>query len=76
MLEGAYRPGDLLNIQIGGIEFEENFVRIHTTGKTGPKSLTLVASYGPIKEWLAEHPYGDDPEAFLFYHDNVNGLIP
>ncbi len=76
MLEGAYRPGELLNIQIGSIEFEENFVRIHTTGKTGPKSLTLVASYGPIKEWLAEHPYGDDPEAFLFYHDNVNGLIP
>jgi integrase len=76
LLEGAYRPGELLNIQIGGIEFEENFVRIHTAGKTGPKSLTLVASYNPIKEWLAEHPYGDDPEAFLFYHDNENGLIP
>jgi integrase/recombinase XerD len=76
LLEGAYRPGELLDIQIGGIEFKENFVRIHTTGKTGPKSLTLVASYGPIKEWLAEHPKGDEPESFLFYHDNEDGLIP
>lgn len=76
LLEGAYRPGELLDIRIGGIEFEKDFVRIHTTGKTGPKSLTLVASFVPIKEWLAEHPYGDDPDAFLFYHDNADGLIP
>ena len=76
LLEGAYRPGELLDIQISGIEFEQDFVRIHTTGKTGPKSLTLVASFEPIKEWLAEHPYSDDPDAFLFYHDNTNGLIP
>lgn len=75
LLEGAYRPGELLNIRIGGIEFEESFVRIHTTGKTGPKSLTLVASYGPLKEWLADHPKSDDPDAFLFYHDNKDGLM-
>lgn len=56
LLEGAYRPGELLDIRISGIEFEADFVRIHTTGKTGPKSLTLVASLGPIREWLAEHP--------------------
>lgn len=76
LLEGAYRPGELLDIRISGIEFEKDFVRIHTTGKTGPKSLTLVASFEPIKEWLAEHPYSDDPDAFLFYHDNADGLIP
>ena len=76
LLEGAYRPGELLDIRISGIEFEKDFVRIHTTGKTGPKSLTLVASFNPIKEWLAEHPYGDNPNAFLFYHDNNDGLIP
>lgn len=76
LLEGAYRPGELLDIRISGIEFEKDFVRIHTTGKTGPKSLTLVASFGPIREWLAEHPYSDDPDAFLFYHDNAAGLIP
>ncbi len=66
LLEGAYRPGELLDIIISGIEFEKDFVRIHTTGKTGPKSLTLVASFEPIKEWLAEHPYSDDPMHFCF----------
>ena len=76
LLEGAYRPGELLDIRISGVEFEKDFVRIHTTGKTGPKSLTLVASFDPIKEWLAEHPYSDNPNAFLFYHDNKDGLIP
>ena len=75
MLEGAYRPGELFNITISGIEFEDNFVRIHTTGKTGPKSLTLVASYTPVKEWIGEHPYADDPNAFLLYDDNKDGLV-
>ena len=75
MLEGAYRPGELFNITIKGIEFEDDFVRVHTTGKTGPKSLALVASYGPIKEWLSEHPYADDLDAFLLYDDNADGLM-
>ncbi|MDE1764198.1 MAG: site-specific integrase [Thaumarchaeota archaeon] len=70
LFEGSYRPGELLNMRIGGLEFEDDFVRVHTTGKTGPKTLALVTSFIPIKEWLAEHPHGDDPEAFLWYHDN------
>ncbi|MCE2505640.1 MAG: hypothetical protein J4F36_04040 [Nitrosopumilaceae archaeon] len=57
------------------MEIEDDFIRIHTTGKTGPKSLTLVSSFGPIRDWLSEHPYSDDPNAFLFYHNNDDGLI-
>ena len=75
MLEGAYRPGELFNITIGGIEFEDDFVRVHTTGKTGPKSLALVASFEPLKEWLAEHPYGSDHDTFLLYDDNKQRLL-
>ncbi|MDE1861996.1 MAG: site-specific integrase [Thaumarchaeota archaeon] len=75
LFEGSYRPGELLNMRIGGLEFEDDFVRVHTTGKTGPKTLALVTSFVPIKEWLAEHPQGDDPEAFLWYHDNKQGVV-
>ncbi|MBI1662172.1 MAG: tyrosine-type recombinase/integrase [Nitrosopumilus sp.] len=75
MFEGAYRPGELFRITIGGLEIEDDFIRIHTTGKTGPKSLILVSSFGPIRNWLSEHPYSDDPNAFLFYHNNDDGLI-
>ena len=49
MLEGAYRPGELLNIKMGGMEFDDGFVRINTTGKTGPKTLAHVASYQPLR---------------------------
>lgn len=76
MFEGAYRPGELINIRLRGLEFEENFVRVYTTGKTGPKSLTLVASSAPIRDWLAEHPDSCNSDAFLFYHHNADGVIP
>lgn len=75
LFEGSYRPGELLNIRIGGLEFEDDFVRVHTTGKTGPKTLALVTSFVPIREWLAEHPHGDNPDAFLWYHENDEGVI-
>ncbi|HET6516870.1 MAG TPA: site-specific integrase [Nitrosopumilaceae archaeon] len=75
LLEGAYRPGELLNIRMGGIEFHKDFVQIHTTGKTGPKSLTLVASYNPLREWLNEHPKDGSPLAFLLYHDNESEVM-
>ena len=75
LFEGSYRPGELLNMRVGGLEFEDDFVRVHTTGKTGPKTLALVTSFVPIKEWLAEHPHGDDPEAFLWYHGNKQGVM-
>lgn len=75
LFEGAYRPGELLNIKIGGLEFEGDFVRVHTRGKTGPKSITLVPSFVLIKEWLAEHPDGDNHEAYLWYHNNKDGVM-
>ncbi len=75
LFEGAYRPDELLNIKVGGVEFEGDFIRVHTVGKTGPKSITLVPSFIPIKEWLAEHPDGDNPEAYLWYHNNKQGVM-
>jgi site-specific recombinase XerD len=52
LFEGSYRPGELLNMRIGGLEFEDDFVRVHTTGKTGSKTLALVTSFVPIKDGL------------------------
>ncbi|MGI0101988.1 MAG: tyrosine-type recombinase/integrase [Nitrosotalea sp.] len=75
LFEGSYRPGELFNIRIGGLQFEDDFVRVYTRGKTGPKSLALVTSFVPIKEWLTEHPHGDDPNAFLWYHNNKDGVM-
>ena len=76
LLEGAYRPGELLNIRMGGIEVGEGFVKISTTGKTGPKTLTLVSSYDSLREWIAEHPRAGDPAAYLWFHPNIKGVVP
>ncbi len=65
--EGAYRPGELLNIKIGGLEFHRDFVRVSTHGKTGPKDLALVTTREPIKEWLEDHPDSANHDAYLFF---------
>lgn len=75
LLDGSYRPAELLNIKMGGVEFENDFVKVHTTGKTGPKSLTLVTSYIPLKEWVSEHPDSENPDAFLLYEENDEGRM-
>ncbi|MDE1814179.1 MAG: site-specific integrase [Thaumarchaeota archaeon] len=75
LFEGSYRPGELLAIKMDGVTFNADFVRVHTTGKTGPKSLALVASFVPLREWIAEHPKSDDPDAYLWFHHNNGGTM-
>lgn len=75
LFDGAFRPAELLNIKIGNIEFFEDHYKAYTHGKTGPKTLTLVTSTIPVKEWLTEHPKADDPSSYLFYHNNTEGRM-
>ena len=67
MFEGAFRPGELLNLRVGGIEFKDNYILVSTTGKTGKKRVPLVYSLKPLLEWLAKHPQRDEPKAYLWY---------
>ena len=67
MFEGAFRPGELLNLRVGGVEFKENYVLLSTHGKTGNKRVALVISFKPLLEWLRDHPLKDDPHAPLWY---------
>lgn len=75
LLEGAYRPAELLQIKIGGVEFFDDHLKIYTHGKTGPKTLTLVSSYPAIKEWISEHPKSDDLESWLWWQNNEEGRV-
>lgn len=63
MYEGAFRPGELLNIRVGGIDFQNEYTLVSTYGKTAQKSVALVVSFRPLLEWLGEHPLRDDPNA-------------
>lgn len=66
MFEGALRPGELLSMNVGSVLFRNDYCLIAVNGKTGVKRLPLVVSYGPLLEWLEEHPRRADPNAPLW----------
>ena len=72
MFEGAFRPGELLNLRVGGVEFKDNYILVSTVGKTGKKRVPLVYSFRPLLEWLAKHPQRDEPNAYLWYSHTSN----
>ena len=67
MMEGAFRPGEILNMRVGGVEFADRYMMVSTSGKTGQKNLALVLSLQPMAEWFRLHPHADDPEAPLWF---------
>jgi integrase len=64
------RPHELLKLKIkdivwknvGGIQYAEAMVH----GKTGARSIPLFAAVPYLKDWIDSHPYGKNPNAYLF----------
>ncbi len=69
MFEGAFRPGELLNLRVGGIEFKSKYILVSTIGKTGKKRVPLVYSFKPLLEWLSKHPQRNEPKSYLWYSE-------
>jgi len=72
LFEGALRPGELLSMNVGSVEFKDNYCLITVNGKTGLKRLPLVVSFRPLLEWLEGHPLRYDPNAPLWCSLAVN----
>jgi integrase len=66
LFEGAFRPGELLTMKVGSVEFRDNYCLVSVNGKTGVKRIPLVLSYKPLLEWLERHPERDNPNAPLW----------
>ncbi|MEM3688200.1 tyrosine-type recombinase/integrase [Saccharolobus sp.] len=66
LLEGALRPGELLSMSVGSVDFRGEYCLITVNGKTGLKRLPLVVSCRPLLGWLEEHPKRGDPSAPLW----------
>ncbi|MEM3703224.1 MAG: tyrosine-type recombinase/integrase [Candidatus Bathyarchaeia archaeon] len=60
LYEAALRPGELLTMTVGSVEFLEEYCLITVSGKTGLKRIPLVASYKPLLQWLEKHPCRQD----------------
>jgi integrase len=66
LYEAALRSGELLTMKIGSVEFKDNCHIITVNGKTGLKSIPLLASCRWLLEWLEKHPMREDAEAPLW----------
>jgi len=66
LYEAALRPGELLTMKVGSVEFKDNYCIISVNGKTGIKRIPIVVSYKYLLDWLEKHPRKADPEAPLW----------
>ncbi|MBW2998659.1 site-specific integrase, partial [Candidatus Woesearchaeota archaeon] len=64
--ESGLRIGEFLGMRIKDVSFKDNFVQIHVTGKTGPRTIPLVKSMNFLHKYLELHPYKNDPEAYIW----------
>jgi Site-specific recombinase XerC len=80
LADGGFRIGGLLSCNIRSVEFGKYGAVIYlnpegTNKTTGAKGIPLTWSTGYLNQWLAVHPYKDDPEAplfvELFFHQKV-----
>ncbi len=65
------RPHELLNLKIKDLKFkisseEIQYAEITVNGKTGPRTLPLIDSIPYVKEWLLNHPCGDNHDSWFF----------
>lgn len=72
LLDSGFRVGEAIALNVGSVKFDGKggaTLRLpeYAQGlKTGPRSIKVVDCVGPLRAWLALHPWGDDPAAALF----------
>ncbi len=66
LYESAMRPGELLQMRINDVHFNENYVTLYVRGKMqksmGDRKVFLIHSYDLLLKWLQNHPFKDNPE--------------
>jgi len=72
LFEAALRPGELLKMDVGSVDFKDGYCLISVNGKTGVKRIPLVVSFKPLLEWLEEHPDRANPNAPLWTSLSTN----
>jgi integrase len=68
--EASTRPGELLSLKIKHVKFDECGAIIHVDGKTGTRTIRLVPASTSLSQWIAVHPFGNNPESPLWIQDN------
>lgn len=64
--DGGTRPGEILNLRIKDVKFDDYGAILHVDGKTGPRTVRLIQSAPSLYRWLMHHPFKDNPDAPLW----------
>ena len=73
--EAGTRPGEILNLQLKHVTFDEYGGVLHVDGKTGTRTIRLINSVPNLASWMENHPFRDNPEAPLWpnFDQRANG---
>jgi len=62
------RIGEIGNLRVKDIKFDDIGISILVNGKTGPRRVRAVWSVNYLKDWLKDHPNQKNPEAPLWFN--------
>lgn len=74
LAESGCRVSEIGNMQIKHVSFEEYGARLHVNGKTGMRKILVVNSTPYLQEWINQHPFNEDSEAFLWCGQNTKAI--
>jgi integrase len=66
LFESGCRIGEIGQLRIRSVEFDEHGAKLIVTGKTGMRRIRIVRAAPLIQEWLNEHPRRNDVGAPLW----------
>ena len=61
--EAGTRPGEILNLKIKHVKFDEYGAILKVDGKTGSRTIRLIESTPSLASWREVHPFKENPEA-------------
>jgi integrase len=71
--DSAARLNEILDCNIGHVQFDRYGAVISVNGKTGRRNIRLVSSMPDLQAWINMHPLKTDPNAPLFVTSRKRG---
>jgi len=75
LYESGMRVGELLNLKIKNVQFDEHGAILIVWGKTGHRRIRIVQSARFLKRWLEVHPNKDNPESSLWSRKHASFMF-
>ncbi len=66
LYDSACRISEWLGVRIRDLIFDDYGAKVKVSGKTGTRTIRLIDSVPYLVEWLNQHPYKGDQNAYLW----------